>query len=251
MVRWPMVVPPGQHRTMNPDEQSTDPHRRPIVLQSEPTGGESAGRKPRRYFAWAGTGVIALAAATGIVAGGTAVWSAVDPGRPGNSPAPLWTSTPENVAPQAAFVSPSPDDHGDRRFDTPGSSTTPREPGDDKGGLHKPGTVEPGDDKGGLRTPTTSRTSEPGDDKGGLRSPTTRSTTEPGDDKGGLRTPTTSRTTEPGDDKGGLRNPTSGKTTEPGDDRGGHGGSDDDGDGDDDDNGGGSGKSSDDPAGRH
>ncbi len=259
MVRWPMVVPPGQHRTMNPDEQSTDPHRRPIVLQSEPTDGESAGRKPRRYFAWAGTGVIALAAATGIVAGGTAVWSAVDPGRPANSPAPLWTSTPENVAPQAAFVSPSPDDHGDRRLGTPGSPTAPREPGDDKGGLRKPGTVEPGDDKGGLRRPSSGGTTEPGDDKGGLRTP---GTIEPGDDKGGLRNPTTRRTTEPGDDKGGLRapgtiepgddkgglrNPTSGRTTESGDDKGGHGGSDDRG-GDDK---GGSGKSSDDPAGHH
>ncbi|HET6986235.1 MAG TPA: hypothetical protein VFI00_06450, partial [Kribbella sp.] len=124
---------------MNPDEQNTDPYRRPIVLQKS-AEGESASRRPRRYFAWAGTGVIALAAATGIVAGGTAVWSAVDSGRPGNAPAPLWTSTPENVAPRAAFVSPSPDVHGDRRLGTP-SSPTSREPGDDKGGLRNPGTT--------------------------------------------------------------------------------------------------------------
>jgi len=172
MVRWPMVMLPGEHRSMNPDEQNTDPYRRPIVMQNQPADGESARRRPRRYFAWAGTGVIALAAAT-VLAGGTAVWSAID-SQPGNSPAPLSTSTPENVAPQAAFVSPSPDDHGDRRVGTPGSSTTPREPGDDKGGLRKPGTVEPSDDKGGLRNPGTV---EPGDDKGGHD--------KGGDDKGG------------------------------------------------------------------
>jgi hypothetical protein len=142
---------------MKPDEQSTDPNRQPI-------------RKPRQYFAWAGTGVIALAAATALVAGGTAVWSAVTPGQSGGSPAPV------NLVPQAAVVSPTPDD---------------------KGGLRKPGTVEPGDDKVGLRKPTTARTTEPGDDKGGLRKP---GAVEPGDDSGGHHGSGSGKSS---DDKGG------------------------------------------------
>jgi hypothetical protein len=138
------------------------------VSQTHGADNESARHKPAKYLAWAGTGMIALAAATGIVAGGTAAWSAIDPGKPGDSPAPLWTPPQQNIERQAATVSPSPDDHGGRRDDT-SASPTPREPGDDKGGLRKPGTVEPGDDKGGLRRPSPSGTIEPGDDKGGLR----------------------------------------------------------------------------------
>jgi hypothetical protein len=97
--------------------------------------------------------MIALAAATGIVAGGTAAWSAIDPGKPGDSPAPLWSPPTQRIERQAAGVSPSPDDHGGRRDDTSGSPI-PREPGDDNVGLRRPsstGTIEPGDDKGGLR----------------------------------------------------------------------------------------------------
>jgi hypothetical protein len=150
--------------------ESEDSRNRPIILQTQGSDQESVRRGPARYFAWAGTGVIALAAAVGVIAGGTAVWSAVDPGTPGQSPAPLWFPQP-TVEPQAATT--TPDDHGGRRDDptkTPSSAGT-TEPGDDKGGSR---TTEPGDDKGGNRT-----TTEPGDDKGGNRS------TEPGDDKGG------------------------------------------------------------------
>ncbi len=138
-----------------------DSRHRPIVLQTRGDDAESARRGPARYFAWAGTGVIALAAAVGVVAGGTAVWSAFDPGTPSQSPAPLWFPPPATVQPQSATT--TPDDNG-RRGDHP--TTTPSS-------TH---TTEPGDDKGGHRT---TRTTEPGDDKGGLR------TTEPGDDKGG------------------------------------------------------------------
>ncbi|HEY0689614.1 MAG TPA: hypothetical protein VGD71_11265 [Kribbella sp.] len=156
---------------MEPNEQSTDPHRDLTVPQTHRADNESTRQKPARYLVWAGTGMIALAAATGIVVGGTAAWSAINPGKPGDSPAPLWNPPPQNIERQAVSASPSPDDHGGRRNDTP-ASLTPREPGDDKGGLRKPGssrTIEPGDDKGGLRKPGSSRTIEPGDDKGGQR----------------------------------------------------------------------------------
>jgi hypothetical protein len=155
---------------MEPEEQTEDTRRRPIVLQARGADAESARRSPARYFAWAGTGMIALAAAAGLVAGGTAVWSAFDPGTPGQSPAPLWFPPPATVQPQAATVSPTPtpaaDDHGGRREDptnaptSTGSSKSTTEPGDDKGGSSKSGsssgetTVSSGkgsDDKSGRR----------------------------------------------------------------------------------------------------
>jgi hypothetical protein len=119
-----------------------DSRRRPIVLRTEALDPES-GRRPARYLVWVGTGMIALAAAAGLVAGGTAVWSAFDPGTPGQSPAPLWFPQPATVQPQNATLTPTPtpsrtaDDHGGDRTRTPGRTT---EPGDDKGGLRKSGS---------------------------------------------------------------------------------------------------------------
>ena len=64
---------------MKPDEQNKDLNQRPIVAR----------RKPRRYFVWAGTGVIALAA----VAGTTAAWSATNDDK-GGTPATHKTAEP-------------------------------------------------------------------------------------------------------------------------------------------------------------
>ncbi|MGW7681512.1 hypothetical protein ACWGID_12275 [Kribbella sp. NPDC054772] len=119
------------------DEKPADPRRRPVVLQSGQAADEPAHRS-RRYLAWVGTGVLGLAAAAGLVAGGTAVWSAFDPGTPGNSPAPLWFPPPETITPQSEQITPTrtrttPDDHGGDRKRTPGATKT-AEPGDDKGG---------------------------------------------------------------------------------------------------------------------
>ncbi|TDW93330.1 hypothetical protein EV137_0605 [Kribbella pratensis] len=113
-------------------EDADDVRRRPVVLhagQSEAT----APRRTRRYLAWAGTGLLGVVAAGGLVAGGTAVWSAFDPGTPGRSPAPLWFPPPETITPQSEQVTPTPDDHGGDRTRTP-SPTATTEPGDDKGG---------------------------------------------------------------------------------------------------------------------
>jgi hypothetical protein len=77
---------------------------------------------------------LGLVAAAGLVAGGTAVWSAFDPGAPGRSTAPLWFPPPENITPQSSKVTPTPDDHGGGRTRTPGPTSSTTEPGDDKGG---------------------------------------------------------------------------------------------------------------------
>jgi hypothetical protein len=128
-------------------EESPDTRRRPVVLQTGGTGTETGRRSLGRYAAWAGTGLLGLVAAAGLVAGGTAVWSAFDPGTPGESPAPLWL--PPTLEPKAVSTTPKPSS-----------------------------TIEPGDDKG-------SKTTEPGHDR--TQPTTGHSTTEPGDDKGGLR----------------------------------------------------------------
>ncbi|MEV0798149.1 hypothetical protein AB0I34_10700 [Kribbella sp. NPDC050281] len=135
--------------------ESEDPRRRPVVLQSRSAEPAST-RRPARYLAWAGTGLLGLAAAAGLVAGGTAVWTAFDPGTPNESPAQLWLPPPVTVNPQSATVTPtptlSPDDHGGDRTRTP-SPTRTTERGDDKGGdrttTKGSNTIEPGDDKGG------------------------------------------------------------------------------------------------------
>src|SRR5689334_24980485 len=125
-------------------DDSDDLRRRPVGLHTDGAGDE-APRRSRRYLAWASTGLIGVVAAAGLVAGGTAVWSAFDPGTPGRSPAPLWFPPPETITPQSERITPTPtlDDHGGDRTRTPTSSST----------------TEPGDDKGGTRTTTGKTTS--------------------------------------------------------------------------------------------
>ncbi|TDW76620.1 hypothetical protein [Kribbella pratensis] len=121
-----------------------DVRRRPVVLRTG-RADDVVPRRSARYLAWAGSGVLGLVAAAGLVAGGTAVWSAFDPGTPGRSPAPLWFPPPETITPQSERITPTPtvDDHGGDRTRTPTSSST----------------TEPGDDKGGTRTTTGKTTS--------------------------------------------------------------------------------------------
>jgi hypothetical protein len=111
-----------------------DVRRRPVVLHAGRVDDAVPGRSAR-YLAWAGSGVLGLVAAAGLVAGGSAVWSAFDPGTPGRSPAPLWFPPPETITPQSERITPTPtlDDRGGDHTRTPRSSST-SEPGDDKGG---------------------------------------------------------------------------------------------------------------------
>jgi hypothetical protein len=114
----------------DPQNSADDVRRRPVVLHAGQSDA-AAPRRTRRYLAWAGTGLLGVVAAAGLVAGGTAVWSAFDPGTPGRSPAPLWFPPPETITPQSEKVTPTPDDHGGDRSP---SATSTTEPGDDKGG---------------------------------------------------------------------------------------------------------------------
>ncbi|WP_329477419.1 hypothetical protein OG555_36110 [Kribbella sp. NBC_01484] len=131
---------------------SEDLRRRPVVLRTSGDDAEPQ-RRPVRYLLWAGTSLLGLVAAAGLVAGGTAVWSAFDPGTPGRSPAPLWFPPPENITPQSAKVTPTPDDHAGDRTRTPGPSTATTEPGDDKGG-NRTATTKPTSGKSSSGSPT-------------------------------------------------------------------------------------------------
>lgn len=148
--------------------ETDDPRRRPVVLRTGAADAEPR-RRPARYLAWAGTGLLGLVAAAGLVAGGTAVWSAFDPGTPGESPAPLWFPPPATITPQAEKITPTPtptptpddhsrtpDDHGGDRKPSTSRSTS---------GSTSTGTTEPGDDKGGNRGSSNSGKSS--DDKSG------------------------------------------------------------------------------------
>ncbi|WP_328999606.1 hypothetical protein OHA18_34845 [Kribbella sp. NBC_00709] len=151
---------------------AADARRRPVVLHAG-RADDASPRRTRRYLAWAGTGLLGVVAAAGLVAGGTAVWSAFDPGTPGHSPAPLWFPPPETITPQSERVTPTPtkttDDHGGDRTRTPNSTST-TEPGDDKGGDR----ARPGKSTTSSGTSTTGRTTAPtsgthgsgGDDSG-------------------------------------------------------------------------------------
>lgn len=109
-----------------------DSQHRPVVLQTQRPDQESVRRRSTRYLAWVGTGLLGVVAAAGLVAGTTAVWSAFDPGTPGQSPAPLWFPAPATVQPKPANATTTPDDHGGRRTTPTATQTTER--GDDKGG---------------------------------------------------------------------------------------------------------------------
>jgi hypothetical protein len=88
------------------------------------------------------------------VAGGTAVWSAFDPGTPGHSPAPLWFPPPETITPQSVKVTPTP-------TPTP-TATRTTEPGDDKGGEKKSNPGKSSITSGKSQEPTSGKSS--GDD---------------------------------------------------------------------------------------
>ena len=121
-----------------------DSRLRPVVLQTSAPEPDQRRRRSVRYLGWAGGVAIGVIAAAGLVAGGSAIWSAVDPGSPSQSP--LWIQPPPPVeakqtpAPVASETSSSTrpsatettDDHGGRRA-TSGSPTSTNTT-DDHGG---------------------------------------------------------------------------------------------------------------------
>lgn len=153
------------------NEEREDPRLRPVVLQTSAPAPDG-GRRSTRILTWAGGVGLAVAAAAGLVAGGTAVWSAVDPGSPAQSPAPLWIQPPpvvsgadsETTAPTPAHETSTPDDHG--RHGSDDNTTAP---------TSTDSTSGPDDHGRDDRTtgPTSTRSSSGPDDHGGRR------TTEP------------------------------------------------------------------------
>jgi hypothetical protein len=130
-----------------------------VVLQTQRPDSESVRRRSTRYLAWAGTATLGLVAAAGLVAGTTAVWSAFDPGTPGQSPAPLWFPPPATVQPKVASATTTAPEA--ESTTAPTSPTAAPTTADDHGGRDgRTATPIPG---------STSRTTEPGDDKGGDR----------------------------------------------------------------------------------
>ncbi|MEV0068226.1 hypothetical protein [Amycolatopsis sp. NPDC050768] len=128
----------------------TDPaaDTRPVVFETRADAGPRAPRRGRQALGALAGAVVAAGAAAGIVWGGTAVWSLVDPGSTANAPAPLWIPPP----PLVTAVSTPPSDDNPHAGDNPGAgeghrgeNTTTRasEPGDDHGGGRG------GDDGGG------------------------------------------------------------------------------------------------------
>jgi hypothetical protein len=146
-----------------------DSRRRPVVLQTQAPAPVSLRHRPLRLLGWVGGAIAGVAAAAGLIAGGTAVWSAVDPGS-GQPPAPLWISPPPTVdvssddrtTPPTASptdtpsASPSADDDdrgrgrgGDdptstRTSDGPGATTGTATPStDDRGRNRRSGSDDP------------------------------------------------------------------------------------------------------------
>jgi hypothetical protein len=118
----------------------TDPaaDTRPVVFETRADAGPRTPHRGRRILGAVAGAVIAAGAAAGIVWGGTAVWSLVDPGSTANAPAPLWIPPPPLVT--AVSTTPSEDN-----LHTPGTRAS--EPGDDHGGGR--GADNSGSDDGG------------------------------------------------------------------------------------------------------
>jgi uncharacterized membrane protein YgcG len=81
-----------------------DSRHRPVVFQTRAEPSEHLRRRPVRVLAGATLVLVALAGATGLALGGSAVWSGVGPKVQNHAPAPLWTmpATPVTQAPALA-----------------------------------------------------------------------------------------------------------------------------------------------------
>ncbi|HEX4703949.1 MAG TPA: hypothetical protein VH352_17605 [Pseudonocardiaceae bacterium] len=78
-----------------------DSRHRPVVFQTHAEPGERQRRRPMRMLAGATLILVALAGATGLALGGSAVWSGVGPKVQNHTPAPLWPM-PATPAPALA-----------------------------------------------------------------------------------------------------------------------------------------------------
>ncbi|WP_326836542.1 hypothetical protein VSH64_16785 [Amycolatopsis rhabdoformis] len=103
---------------------------RPVVFETRADSGPRAPRRGRQVLGAVAGAVLAAGAAAGIVWGGTAVWSLVDPGSTADAPAPLWIPPP----PLVTAVTTEPSHAEPSHPDTSRPETAGSEPGDDHGG---------------------------------------------------------------------------------------------------------------------
>jgi uncharacterized iron-regulated membrane protein len=127
-----------------------DSRDRPVVYETKAESGPRRARPHVRVVAGVAGAAAALAAATGIAWGGSALWSAMDTTTRGNAPAPLWFPPPPQVT-----AAPS-DDHRARR-DDPSRTHQQSSTVDNRGG-HPTTTPE---------TSTRLQQPEPTDDRSG------------------------------------------------------------------------------------
>ncbi|HEY3606771.1 MAG TPA: hypothetical protein VGL06_04690 [Pseudonocardiaceae bacterium] len=74
-----------------------DTRRRPVVFHTHAEPAAGSRRRPLRVLAGATLVLAALAGATGVALGGSAVWTGVGPNVPNN--APLWPVPPTPITP--------------------------------------------------------------------------------------------------------------------------------------------------------
>lgn len=143
-------------------EPTVDYRNRPVVFQTQAEPEPRKQRRPVRVLATITLVIAALAGATGLAYGGSAVWSVVGPKAPANEPAPLWLPEPQPVV-----------NKPDGGLDRSGSNTA-------RAGTSSTAHSEPGDDRGGGSGGAATTNSGSGTVGGSGRSPG-----GPGDDPGG------------------------------------------------------------------
>jgi uncharacterized membrane protein YgcG len=160
--------------TVTMSEPFEDSRNRPVVFQTHAEALPRSHRRPVRVLVTITLVLVALAGATGLAFGGSAVWSVIGPKAGTNEPAPLWIPEPTPIG--AAANKQATEFDGDR--------TTPTNAGAPPGHAGAPATQpEPGDDNNRGSTPTTATNSDKGPGSGA--SPTTSASGGDGSGGGG------------------------------------------------------------------
>ena len=212
-------------------EPREDSRLRPVVLQTSAPEPDHARSRSVRFLGWAGGIAVGVVAAAGLVAGGSAIWSAVDPGSPAQSPAPLWIQPPAPVeakatqTPTPVSETTTPDDRGRGRdhAEDSASPTSGRSSTEDRSGRRGGETTAPTssstEDRSGRRGgETTAPTSSTNSDDHGGRSGSGSDDSGSGSDNSGS-----------GSESSGSGSDSSGKSGSGSDDSGKSSGSDDSG----------------------
>lgn len=127
-------------------EPLEDTRNRPVVFRTHAAAQPRSRRRPIRVLATITLVLAAMAGATGLAFGGSAVWSVIGPKAPANEPAPLWLPEPTPIGPAANKPAaefdvdsstsnpPTHANSGPPANSTKGTGTTSTEPGDARRG---------------------------------------------------------------------------------------------------------------------